>query len=301
MDTKPGIALQTAEKTGESGAATETADVQLAQVHAAIVIAYNAQMVTTRALPAETARLLARLQADLQEIFGTRFESLVLYGTHAHATAGAPARAPASAPVHTLALVASLTYADLTACAGRMRDWAGAGLATPLLLGADEFAASLDAFPLEYGAIIAHHQVLHGSDPFAGISVDPEDVRRACEVQAKSHLLHLREGFIETGGRGDAVARLIQGSIGSFTALLVNLATLDGAGTGDGGATTPDALARYAESRVKISGALITRLLALASRPTPSADEAIQLYPPYLDASDTLARFVDRWKERSRA
>ena len=252
-------------------------------------------MVMTRALPAETARTLARLQSDLQEIFGTRFESLVLYGTHVHATAGAPPRAP----VHTLALVASLTYADLTACASRMRDWAGAGLAAPLLLRADEFAASLDAFPLEYGAIIAHHQVLHGSDPFAGISVDPEDVRRACEVQAKSHLLHLREGFLETGGRGEAVARLIQGSIGSFTTLLINLATLDGDGDGSV-ATSPDALARYAESYVKISGALITRLLGLASSPAPSADEAIQLYPPYLDASDTLARFVDRWKERSR-
>jgi hypothetical protein len=255
---------------------------------------YNARMVMTRELPAETARALARLRTDLQEIFGTRFESLVLYGTHVHATAGASPRAP----VHTLALVASLTYADLTACASRTRDWAGVGLATPLLLGADEFAASLDAFPLEYGAIIAHHQMLHGSDPFAGISVDPEDVRRACEVQAKSHLLHLREGFLETGGRGDAVARLIQGSIGSFTSLLINLATLD---SGNDRATTPDALARYAESRVKISGALITRLLALASQPLPSADEAIQLYPPYLDASDTLARFVDRWKERSRA
>jgi hypothetical protein len=253
-------------------------------------------MVTTRALPAGTARTLARLQADLQEIFGTRFESLVLYGTHVQASAGA-----ASAPLHTLALVASLTYADLSACASRTRDWLGAGLATPLLLGADEFAASLDAFPLEYGAIIAHHQVLHGSDPFAGISVDPEDVRRACEVQAKSHLLHLREGFLETGGRGEAVARLIQGSIGSFTTLLINLATLDGNGDRDGNvATTPEALARYAESHVKISGSLITRLLGLASRPTPSADEAIQLYPPYLDASETLARFVDRWKERSR-
>jgi hypothetical protein len=249
-------------------------------------------MTTTRELPAETARALARLQADLQEVFGTRFESLVLYGGHLHATAGASG----GAPVHTLALVASLTYADLTACAGRVQGWTRAGLATPLLLGADEFAASLDAFPLEYGAIISNHQVLHGSDPFAGISVDPEDVRRACEVQAKSHLLHLREGFLETGGRGNAVAQLLQGSIGSFTTLLINLATLDGAD-----ATTPDALARYAETRINVSSALVARLLTMPSRPAPGADEATQLYPPYLDASETLARFVDRWKERGRA
>ncbi len=256
-------------------------------------------MTTTRDLPASAARALTRLQTDLQEIFGTRFESLVLYGPHANAAAAAlpsPAgRAPAGT-LHTLALVSSLEYADLVACTGRVPHWARAGLATPLLLVSDEFAASLDAFPLEYGAIIAHHHVLHGSDPFAGISVNAEDVRRACEVQAKSHLLHLREGFLETGGQGDAVGRLIQGSIGSFMTLLINLATLDRTD-----ATTPDALARYAEARMGVSSGLVTRLLTLPSRPAPSADEAAQLYPPYLDASDTLARFVDRWKERGRA
>lgn len=249
-------------------------------------------MTTTRELPAEAARALARLRTDLQEIFGSRLESLVLYGAHAAATDDAPA----GPPLHTLALVGSLAFADLATCAGRVPAWKRAGLATPLLLGSDEFAASLDAFPLEYGAIIAHHHVVHGADPFTGISVDAEDVRRACEVQAKSHLLHLREGFLETGGHGDAVARLIQGSIGSFSTLLLNLATLDQAA-----ATTPEALVRYAETRIHVSGALIARLLALPSRPTPGADEALQLYPPYLDASETLARFVDRWKERGRA
>jgi hypothetical protein len=256
-------------------------------------------MTTTRELPAGTMRALTRLQTDLQEIFGTRFESLVLYGAHAETGNAAASSGSAGAPagqMHTLALVTSLEYADLAACAGRVQGWARAGLATPLMLVSDEFAASLDAFPLEYGAIIAHHHVLHGTDPFAGISVNPEDVRRACEVQAKSHLLHLREGFLETGGQGDSVARLIQSSIASFHTLLINLATLDRAE-----ATTADALARYAESRIGVSGTLVARLLALPSRPTPVADEAAQLYPPYLDASDTLARFVDRWKERGRA
>jgi hypothetical protein len=256
---------------------------------------YNAEMTTTRELPVETTRALARLQADLQEIFASRLESLVLYGAHAHTPPATPG--PASAErLHTLALVTSLEYADLVACAGRVEGWTRGGLATPLLLVSDEFAASLDAFPLEYGAIIAHHHVLHGSDPFAGISVDAEDVRRACEVQAKSHLLHLREGFLETHGQGDAVARLIRGSIGSFTTLLTNLAALDRTD-----ATSPEAVARYAETRIGLSGSLLARLLALPSRQTVSADEAAQLYPPYLDASDTLARFVDRWKERGRA
>ena len=36
---------------------------------------------------------------------------------------------------------------------------------------AQEFERSLDAFPVEYGDIIAHHVVVTGDDPFAGLSV----------------------------------------------------------------------------------------------------------------------------------
>ena len=50
--------------------------------------------------------------------------------------------------------------------------------------------------------------------------MDVADVRRACEVQARSHLLHLREGFLETRGRSDALADLIVQSAAAFAALV---------------------------------------------------------------------------------
>ena len=95
------------------------------------------------------------------------------------------------------------------ACAGTVASWHDAGLATPLLLAAHEFERSLEAFPFEFGAILADHVVVSGDNPFDGLHVDPADLRRACEVQARSHLLHLREGYLETRGRGDALAVLI--------------------------------------------------------------------------------------------
>ena len=57
--------------------------------------------------------------------------------------------------------------------------WHDAGLATPLLIAADEFARSLDAFPFEFGAILWDHVVVAGSNPFDGLSVKPADLRRA--------------------------------------------------------------------------------------------------------------------------
>src|SRR5215212_3808207 len=122
---------------------------------------------------------------ELQRIFGDRLEAVVGYGWR-H-----------TGPVRSLALVRSMALDDLNACAARNGAWSRAGVATPLLLTRDDFARSLDAFPIEYGEIIDSHDVIAGENPFAGLSIRPADLRRACEVQAKSHLFHLREDYIE--------------------------------------------------------------------------------------------------------
>src|SRR3954467_11108612 len=126
------------------------------------------------------------LDRELRDIFGTRLESLVAY---------ASADAADATPTATLAIVDNLTADDLRACAGRIAAWHDAGVATPLLLEAQEFDGSLDAFPFEFGTILADHAVVSGRNPFDGLQVDAADLRRACEVQARSHLLHLRQGF----------------------------------------------------------------------------------------------------------
>ena len=242
------------------------------------------------------AQALRRLETDLHTIFGSRLVSLVLYGRHVPGTSATAPAVDGQAPIHTLALVSALAYADLAACAAKADGWDGAGLAMPLLLSPTEFSSSLDAFPLEYGAIIDRHLAIVGDDPFKGISVKADDRRRACEVQAKSHLIHLREGFLHAEGRGKGVARLIQQSLDSFAVLLGHLAELDRAAD-----DSPAAIARYAASRIGLSESLVMRLFALADQPPLSGDEAAQLYPPYLDASERVARFVDGWKETAHA
>ena len=110
-----------------------------------------------------------------------------------------------------------------------------------------EFADSRDAFPLEFGAILADHTVVAGQNPFDGLAVDPADLRRACEVQARSHLLHLREGYLETRGRADALAVLIVRSAPPFAALLQSVARLQGLAANDA-----SAVGRHAERTLKI-------------------------------------------------
>src|SRR5205085_9713178 len=165
----------------------------------------------------------------------------VVYGTRTHEAPGAHeahGHSPAGqrTATHTLAIVDTLTTDDLRACAQRVPTWHDRGLATPLVLAAHEFARSLDAFPLEFGAMIADHVVVSGADPFVGLRVDPADLRRACELQARSHLLHLREGFPETRGRADALAVLVVRSAAPFASLLEAVARLQGAAAHDSAA-----------------------------------------------------------------
>jgi hypothetical protein len=155
---------------------------------------------------------LDRLVQDLRSRFGERLNAVVAYG--------------ADRPVHTLVLVDRVTFDDLVACLPFTDEWHRRGLATPLLLSRQEFLRTLDVFPVEYGAIIEHHVVVAGANPFAGCAVCEADLRRAVELQAKSHLIHLREGFLEAGGRPEAVARLIAGSLPAYRSLLNNLARL---------------------------------------------------------------------------
>jgi hypothetical protein len=223
------------------------------------------------------------LVSDLRSIFGDRLHAVVAYGPHLDGRT--------DAPLTCLALVGDLTANDLDGCARAASHWTRQGLATPLVLPRAEFRSSLDAFPLEYGEIIRTHQRVYGEDPFAGVTIAPADVRRACETQAKSHLLHLRESYIEAGGRPSVVADLVAASAPAFTALLRHVARLSGSTATEHAQATREG-ARAAGVDDRIAGDLLS--LELGS-PVPTTDAA-RLFPGYLAAVEQLARAIDAWR-----
>jgi hypothetical protein len=222
------------------------------------------------------------LVADLRRVFGARLRSVVGYGPALDDVA--------DAPLSCLALVDTLGLADLEACAALDTEWERRHLGTPLVVPEQEFRRSLDAFPLEYGEIIRSHARLFGDDPFEGLEISREDLRRACETQVKSHLLHLRESFIESGNRPLRVAELVTASAPAFASLLRNVAQLNGAHAAGRSEATLEG-ARTAG----IPEGVVRDVLAL-ERPKglPTADAA-RLFPQYLAAVEQLAKAVDTW------
>jgi hypothetical protein len=236
---------------------------------------------------------------DLRGVFGQRLTSMVLYGRRgagghgsAEGLTAAAQKAGGPALAHTLAIVQSIEPHDLRACAAFRAVWARRGLAVPLLMTADELVRSLDAFPLELNEIITHHVVILGPSPFAGLSVGPRDLRRACEVQARSHLLHLREGYLEAGGHPKGLAELFLASLRAFRVLLSNLGQLRGAE-----AESDAALARHLESSAGLPAGAVMQVLGIESSRSLGPSDAEALFPAYLDLVERLVRYIDAWRE----
>jgi hypothetical protein len=237
-------------------------------------------------LPADERVALDVLAADLRRIFGVRLRSVVAYGLDG--------RRRNRSLLHTMAMVDRVTFDDLAACVPSASRWRGMGLDVPLIISRDEFLRTLDVFPLEYSDIISNHIVVHGEQPFGGVGVSGSDLRRACEQQARSHLIHLREGFLESGGDPRDISRLIADSAPSFRMLLANLESLQQP-VGVRNDASDDDLAEEAERTLDVPASLVREVLASPSSATTIADPTA-LLSRYITAAEAIWAYVDRWR-----
>jgi len=233
---------------------------------------------------------LEGLTADLRRVFGARLHSVSAYGLQR------PSGSPRA--VHSIVLVERLTFQDLSVCAPLAVAWGRKSLAVPLILEREEFLRTLDVFPLEYGDIIAHHVVIAGSDPFVDARVSPADIRRACELAAKSHLIHLREGFLETGGDARAVERLIAASAGPFHALLANIARLAEDQTFPRKDRDED-VAQTAERQMAIPASVVHDVIGAGSGTQSSITDPTATLSRYISAVEKVWEYVDTWRARA--
>jgi hypothetical protein len=130
-----------------------------------------------------------------------------------------------------------------------------------------------------------------GADPFAGASVSPADVRRACELSAKSHLIHLREGFIETGGEAQAIGRLIAASAPAFIALLRNIARLANDQDGE--------VAETAARQIGIPSSVVREVISAGAGTRSTIAEPTALMSHYIAAAERVWEYVDTWRARA--
>lgn len=226
-------------------------------------------------LDARTRRAYERIAEDFRRVFGGRFVALVV----------SPSGAAA-------AFVATVSSDDLDALGALAEIWRREVPGSPLVMTPDEFHRSLDTFPAEYQSLIDRHVVIAGHPPFEDVRINPDDLRRECEAQARGHLIHLRQGWIEAGSHAGELAELIERSAGPLRSVLTNLARLQGERPEDA-----SALASFASGTVGMPEALMLDVLSLHESPH-RASALVPRLPEYLAACERLWTFIDRWREK---
>jgi hypothetical protein len=226
-------------------------------------------MVKPLELSTAARRAFDRMAADFSRVLGPRFTALVAYSQDRAAV-----------------FAESIAASDLDALSMLTDVWHRSGLATPLVLTSEEFRRSLDAFPLEYQAILDHHAVIAGTPPFGGAAVPREELRRACETQAKGHLVHLRQSWLDAAGHGEDLSQRIVGSALPLRVLLTQVASLRG-GHADPAAFAAEAFPAHAD--------VIRAVLALEADGL-GAKAMISRLPQYLAACEAIWSYVDEWR-----
>lgn len=236
------------------------------------------------ALTPAARQALDRLAGDLTRVLDTRvdtrFVALVAYG-----------------PTRSVAFASRLTADDLQALAPLVDRWHAEGLETPLLLTPDEFRRSVDAFPLEYDGILDRHVVIAGTPPFGDTQVSAADLRRACEIQAKAFLIHVRQGWLEAADHVHEQQSMLVQSAGPLRALLTNVARLHESSRGTA-PDTDDGLVTFGESQIGLPAGVLRGVLALEWHPDQSRQllDAPDFMNAYLLTAETLWAHVDTWR-----
>jgi hypothetical protein len=147
--------------------------------------------------------------------------SAVLYGSAARGDF-----VPGRSDLNLMLILDDLSPRSLGALAGPFATWRKSGYEPPLVIGRPEWARATDVFPIEIVDMRCGYEILRGSDPIAGLTVAPADLRHALEREFRGKLLRLRQGYVAGAGDPAALGTLAGRSSGTVMVLLRALLVL---------------------------------------------------------------------------
>jgi hypothetical protein len=235
-------------------------------------------------IPDEIQKLLKTYVKAVSAVFGEQLEGLLLYGS---AVRGEFLIGRSN--LNILLLVSSYDSAVLKHYSALHRQWSKEQIVVPLFLTEEELRMSAAVFPLEFLEIQEQHRVLSGRDPFIGFHVKTERLREAVVQGLTSHLLRLRQRYVEGGGGDDATTILLPLSITSTLPLLRGVQRILGRPT----LSHSDAVIADVGEQLNLDlQGLQDALLLKHGQISPGPHEIPRLFDRYLQAATRLTRAV---------
>ena len=237
-------------------------------------------------LDAKDARALQLAVGDLRAAHGGRLRSVVSWGE-----AASDGYRPGRSALALAAVVDRVDAPALRATARCVAGWKRSRVEIPLLFDPEYLERACDVFPLELLDLSDRHRVLYGDDPFAGLEVDLGHLRSEVEEQLRGKMLHLWDGYLQSGGDSEALRRLLTDTPPGFEVVARGMLRLrDASRPGE-----PQALLAAVESAFDVRVDVIRTLeTARHDGKTLRREELERLFEAYLEEVRALVDRVDR-------
>jgi len=154
------------------------------------------------------------LAGKIKDAAGDNLLSLILYGS-----AATNEFHEGHSDLNILAVMRSLTPADLTKLHDPAKWWAKKGHPAPLFFTRDELLHSADIFAIELLDIKAAHRVLDGGDVMASLEVPMNLHRLQVERELRNNTLRLRQHYLRHPTDAKRTLGLMTDSVSTFAAL----------------------------------------------------------------------------------
>ena len=237
-------------------------------------------------LPNDTQKLLQTYVKEIKGVFGEQLEGMLLYGS---AVRGEFLQGRSN--LNILFLVSSYDSAILKQYSALHRRWSKEQIVAPIFLTEEELRLSATVFPLEFLEIQEQHRVLGGRDPFIGFHVKTDRLREAVVQGLTSHVLRLRQRYVEGGGGDEATTILLPLSVTSTIPLLRGVRRL----LGRPPLTHSDAVISDVGEQLNMDlQGLLDAWLLKRGQISPGPHEVPRLFDRYLQAATLLTRAVEQ-------
>jgi len=238
-------------------------------------------------IPHSPEKIFDEFANDMKAVFANDLVSIVLYGSGAKGE-----YVYKKSDLNFLVVLTEDGIRNLARAFDLVKKWSKRKVAVPLFVTKEYINSSLDSFPIEFLNMQKYHKLVYGEDVLSGLKIEKDNLRLQCEEQVKGKLLHLREEFLSTLGKKEALKRLIRISVPTFSSLFTALLSLKDI---EAPSQKGEILLRTARE-FELDESVFEQVMAVRDGRTKlSQEKLIKLVEQYIEEIRKLAMIVDQW------
>ena len=165
-------------------------------------------------VPKKPEEIFTEITEDYQQIFGVHLLSIILYGSGAGED-----YIPGKSDLNFLITLTDQGVERLDRSLETVARWRKRNVAIPLFMTRSYLQGSQDSYPIEFLNMKRHYIVVFGADVLTELTFDQCHIRLQLERELRGKLIHLRSGYLATGGNTRKIRELITLSLTAFISL----------------------------------------------------------------------------------